>query len=327
MEVQNMNMETVGFVLSNAKGIINEGQSQQLKALFQKVFEKENARQEKNKTETLELFLTAKKVEGCSSRTTKYYKYVITSFLNSVNGKLSDIATDDIRSYLNSKFDEGKISNVSVDNTRRILSSFFAWLAEEDYIIRNPMKRIHKIKAMKPVREAYTDEMLETIKAACTSTRDLAIIELLASTGMRVGELVRINKTDVDFEKREIIVLGKGNKQRRVYFDAKTKLHIKSYLKSRLDNNDALFASLFSPFNRLKISGVEIVLRKIGKKTNLSKVHPHRFRRTLATKAIDKGMPLEQVQILLGHAKIDTTLHYAIVDQNNVRNSYHRYLE
>ena len=322
-----MTMETVGLVLSKAKGIIDEGQSRQLRALFQKAFEREGARQEKDKAEMLELFLTAKKVEGCSSRTTRYYQYVIASFLKCVNGKLSDVTTDDIRSYLNKMFDEGKVSNVSADNTRRILSSFFAWLSEEEYIVRNPMKRIHKIKAMKPVREAYTDEMVETIKAACTSMRDLAIIELLSSTGMRVGELARINKADVDFETREIIVLGKGNKQRRVYFDAKTKLHLKSYLESRLDDNEALFVSLFSPFNRLEISGVEIVLRKIGKKTNLSKVHPHRFRRTLATKAIDKGMPVEQVQILLGHAKIDTTLHYAIVDQNNVRNSYHRYLE
>ncbi len=322
-----MTMETVDLVLDKAKGIIDEGQSLQLRALFQNVCAKEDARREKGKSEMLELFLTAKKVEGCSLRTTRYYKYVIASFLKYVSGNLLDVTTDDVRSYLNAMFDEGRISNVSADNTRRILSSFFAWLSEEDYIIRNPMKRIHKIRSMKPVREAYTDEMVETIKAACASMRDLAIIELLSSTGMRVGELVRINKNDVDFEKREIIVLGKGNKQRKVYFDAKTKLHLKSYLESRLDNNEALFVSLFSPFARLEISGVEIVLRKIGKKTNLSKVHPHRFRRTLATKAIDKGMPVEQVQILLGHAKIDTTLHYAIVDQNNVRNSYHRYLE
>ena len=322
-----MTMETVDLVLGKAKGIIDEGQSRQLRALFQRAFEKEGARHEKDKTAMLELFLTAKKVEGCSSKTIKYYQYAIAAFLKTVGVQLSDITTDDIRSYLNRMFDGGKASNVSVDNTRRILSSFFAWLSEEDYIIRNPMKRIHKIKTMKPVREAYTDEMVETIKAACTSMRDLAIIELLSSTGMRVGELVRINKADVDFEKREIIVLGKGNKQRRVYFDAKTKLHLKNYLSSRLDENGALFVSRFAPFNRLEISGVEIVLRKIGVKTNLSKVHPHRFRRTLATKAIDKGMPVEQVQILLGHAKIDTTLHYAIVDQNNVRNSYHRYLE
>lgn len=321
-----MEMNSIEKVLSKASAFIGQNEISRLRSLFLEEASQER-KAEKSPEDLLEAFLTAKKVEGCSSRTTKYYKYVIEAFLKGMEKAIFDITTDDIRSYINGMFDRGHISNVSADNTRRILSSFFAWLTEEDYLQRNPMKRIHKIKAMKPVREGYSDEMIETIKTACTSLRDLTIVELLCSTGMRVGELVRINRSDVDFERREIVVLGKGNKQRKVYFDAKTKLHLNSYLSSRIDDNEALFVSLYSPNSRLQISGVEIVLRKIGQKTNLSKVHPHRFRRTLATKAIDKGMPVEQVQILLGHAKIDTTLHYAIVDQNNVRNSYHRYLE
>jgi len=322
-----MKKETLERVLTKASSFIGKSDIDRLRSVIEEELSREHKREGKSKEELLDSFLTAKKVEGCSWRTIKYYKYVIEAFLKEAASDLSTITTDDIRSYLNGMFDKGHVSNVSADNTRRILSSFFSWLTEEDYLQRNPMRRIHKIRAMKPVREAYSDEMVETIKTACSSARDLAIIELLSSTGMRVGELVRINRSDVDFEKREIVVLGKGNKQRRVYFDAKTKLHLLNYLASRIDDCDALFVSLFSPHNRLQISGVEILLRKIGKKTNLSKVHPHRFRRTLATKAIDKGMPVEQVQILLGHAKIDTTLHYAIVDQNNVRSSYHRYLE
>jgi integrase/recombinase XerD len=282
---------------------------------------------EKDNKELIQDFLKAKKVEGCSARTTNYYRYVLNGFFSSVIATASSITTETIRSYINDLLEKHKVTNISADNTRRILSSFFGWLLEEDYIEKNPMKRIHKIKSLKLVKEAYTDEMVENLKEKCGSVRDLAIIELLSSTGMRVGELVRINKADIDFEAKEIIVLGKGGKQRRVYFDTKTKLNMFNYINSRIDSNEALFVSQFKPHNRLKISGVEIMLRKLGLKACVKDVHPHRFRRTLATKAIDKGMPVEQVQILLGHAKIDTTLSYAIVDQNNVRNSYHRYLE
>ncbi len=213
-----------------------------------------------------------------------------------------------------------------MDNIRRVLSSFFSWLEQEDYIRKNPVKRIHKIKTLKVIKQAYSDENIENLKDSCNSLRDKVIIELLSSTGIRVGELVTLNRDSIDFENKQCVVLGKGGKQRQVYFDSKTKLHLQNYLSSRIDDNEALFVSMFKPFNRLQISGVEIMLRKLGAKTNIKKVHPHRFRRTLATKAIDKGMPVEQVQILLGHTKIDTTMHYAIVDQNNVKNSYRRYI-
>ena len=276
--------------------------------------------------ELLELFKTAKSVEGCSVKSMKYYVYIIKDFLEKIKLSAKDITTDDIRNYLNNHSVNSNGSKVSMDNIRRVLSSFFAWLEEEDYIRKNPVKRIHKIKAIRTIKKAFSDENIENLKDACTYLRNKVIIELLSSTGMRVGELVTLNKSSIDFENKECIVLGKGGKQRKVYFDSKTKIHLRAYLDSRTDNNDALFVSLFYPFNRLQISGVEIMLRKLGLKATIDNVHPHRFRRTLATKAIDKGMPVEQVQILLGHTKIDTTMHYAIVDQTNVKNSYRRYI-
>ena len=276
--------------------------------------------------ELLELFKTAKSVEGCSIKSMKYYVYIIKDFLDKIKLPAKDITTDDIRNYLNNHSVNSGGSKVSMDNIRRVLSSFFAWLEEEDYIRKNPVKRIHKIKAIKTIKKAFSDENIETLKDACTYLRNKVIIELLSSTGMRVGELVTLNKSSIDFENKECIVLGKGGKQRKVYFDSKTKIHLQAYLNSRTDNNEALFVSLFYPFNRLQISGVEIMFRKLSLKTTIDNVHPHRFRRTLATKAIDKGMPVEQVQILLGHTKIDTTMHYAIVDQTNVKNSYRRYI-
>lgn len=322
-----MDTKIIEIVLKKSSSFLTPEQILKVKELFAEEISKMSKREIKSRKTMLKAFITAKKVEGCSDRTIGYYKYVITKFISETTTPLSQITTEEIRAYINEMMEKKKVSNLSADNTRRILSSFFAWLFEEDYILKNPMKRIHKIKLIKKVKEAYSEEMVETIKSACSSIRDLAIIELLSSTGIRVGELVKMNKTDIDFNSKEIIVLGKGGKQRKVYFDTKTKLHLLNYLNSRIDKNEAAFVSLFKPFQRLQISGVEILLRKIGRKTNIEKVHPHRFRRTLATKAIDKGMPIEQVQTLLGHAKIDTTLHYAIVEQTNVKNSYHRYLE
>lgn len=276
--------------------------------------------------ELLKLFETAKKVEGCSMKSMKYYLYILNTFFEKIPKACKDITTDDIRNYLDNYSTNSNTSKVSMDNIRRVLSSFFSWLEQEDYIRRNPVKRIHKIKTLKVIKQAYSDENIETLKDSCNSLRNKVIIELLSSTGIRVGELVTLNRDSIDFENKQCVVLGKGGKQRQVYFDSKTKLHLQNYLCSRIDDNEALFVSMFKPFNRLQISGVEIMLRKLGVKTNIKKVHPHRFRRTLATKAIDKGMPVEQVQILLGHTKIDTTMHYAIVDQNNVKNSYRRYI-
>lgn len=271
-------------------------------------------------------FIAAKRIEGCSEKSLRYYDSTIRNMLVAINKREQNITTADLRTYLDEYQQRGRVSKVTLDNVRRILSSFFSWLEDEDYIVKSPVRRIHKVKTGKTVKETYSDESLEMMRDYCVEPRDLAMIDMLAATGIRVGELVKLNKSDVDLENRECIVLGKGNKQRKVYFDARTKIHLQKYLESRLDNESALFVSLLSPYKRLQISGVEIRLRKIGKALNINKVHPHKFRRTLATVAIDKGMPIEQVQKLLGHQSIDTTLQYAMVNQANVKNSCKKYL-
>lgn len=289
--------------------------------------ENENFVQEnKSNEDLLEMFLSAKKVEGCSAKTLRYYKASIIKMFSLVLKHVIHITTDDLRRYLADYQNINQCSKANIDNIRRILSSFFAWLEEENYILKSPVRRIHRIKTNKPVKETYSDEALEVLRDNCNCLRDLAIIDLLASTGMRVGELVRLNINDIDFTNRECIVFGKGSKERPVYFDARTKIHLKNYLASRNDNNPALFVSLLKPFKRLEISGIEIRLRKLGRRLQINKVHPHKFRRTLATKAIDKGMPIEQVQRLLGHAKIDTTMEYAMVNQQNVKISHKKYI-
>lgn len=274
----------------------------------------------------VELFLSAKRIEGCSEKSLKYYQATICTMLETVNKEVKQIVTDDLRAYLTQYQIENQSSRVTIDNIRRILSSFFSWLEDEDYIIKSPVRRIHKIKTTKSIKETYTDEALELMRDNSGTLRDLAMIDILASTGMRVGELVLLNKEDINFTERECIVLGKGDKERVVYFDARTKIHLQNYLSSRLDDNPALFVSLKSPYKRLQIGGVEVRLRELGRRLDISKVHPHKFRRTLATVAIDKGMPIEQLQQLLGHQKIDTTLQYAMVKQSNVKMAHKKYI-
>lgn len=275
----------------------------------------------------LGLFLTAKEVEGCSLKTIRYYRDTLNRTLETIGKPLSQIGSDDLRQYLNDYETERHTSKVTIDNIRRIMSSFFSWLEDEDYIVKSPVRRIHRVKTAQVAKETLTDEELETLRDACENERDLAIVDLLASTGMRIGELVRLDIADVNLQERECIVTGKGNKQRPVYFDARAKLHLTEYLENRNDNNPALFVSLDSKTKRITVGGIELRLRNLGEKAGVSRVHPHKFRRTLATHAIDKGMPIEQVQKLLGHAKIDTTMHYAMVNQNNVKASHRRYLE
>lgn len=276
--------------------------------------------------ELIDKFISAKEIEGCSKRTTKYYESTLLKMNSKLDKEITHMTTDDLRIYLTDYQKINNCSKASVDNIRRNLSSFFSWLEEENYILKSPMKRIHKIKTDKVIKETYSDETLELLRDNCNNLRDLAIIDILASTGMRVGELVKLNINDIDFENRECVVFGKGNKERPVYFDARTKIHLKNYLNSRTDDNPALFVSLDAPYDRLKISGVEIRLRQLGRRLGIQKVHPHKFRRTVATKAIDKGMPIEQVQSLLGHSQIDTTMHYAMVNQNNVKESHRKYV-
>lgn len=274
----------------------------------------------------VELFLAAKRIEGCSEKSLKYYESTIMAMLGELHKEVKQIDTDDIRSYLTEYQARKKSSKVTIDNIRRILSSFFSWLEDEDYILKSPVRRIHKVKTGTNIKETYSDEALELMRDSCTELRDLAMIDMLASTGMRVGEMVLLNREDINFNERECVVFGKGDKERIVYFDARTKIHLQNYLQSRTDDDPALFVSLQAPHSRLSISGIEVRLRQMGKRLGLNKVHPHKFRRTLATMAIDKGMPIEQLQQLLGHKRIDTTLQYAMVKQSNVKIAHRKYI-
>ena len=285
-----------------------------------------NAASESEPVNATAAFISAKQVEGCSDKTLAYYQKTIEAMLTSIEKPAQQITTEDLRKYLKDYQTVHGSSRVTIDNIRRILSSFFSWLEDEDYIVKSPVRRIHKVKTAKVVKDTYTDEALELMWDNAPTSRDLAIIDLLASSGMRVGEMVMLNREDINFEERECVVLGKGNKERLIYFDARTKIHLQNYLDGRTDSNPALFVSLRAPFERLQIGGVEARLRELGKKLNISKVHPHKFRRTLATTAIDKGMPIEQVQQLLGHQKIDTTMHYAMVKQQNVKMAHRKYI-
>ncbi len=287
---------------------------------------KQTMHKEDDSNDLLSMFIAAKRVEGCSERTLKYYQSTIEALMSSLSKSAQHIHTDDLRAYLTEYQDRKQSSRVTIDNIRRILSSFFSWLEDEDYIIKSPVRRIHKVKAASCIKETYSDEELEMMRDNCNELRDLALIDMLASTGMRVGEIVTLNRDDIDFNERECVVLGKGNKERIVYFDARTKLHLQDYLNSRIDNEPALFVSLRAPYRRIQIGGIENRLRGIGWNLNITKVHPHKFRRTLATKAIDKGMPIEQLQRLLGHQRIDTTLQYAMVKQSNVKTAHRKYI-
>lgn len=290
------------------------------------VLETKSSEAKETNSDLIEIFLSAKQIEGCSEKSLKYYEMTIHNMDLVIEKPIREVTTEDLRNYLGKYQRERSSSKVTIDNMRRIFSSFFGWLEDEDYILKSPVRRIHKIKTDKIIKETLSDEGMELLRDSCTEIRDLAMIDLLASTGMRVGELVGLNREDINFYERECVVFGKGGNERLVYFDARTKIHLLNYLDNRTDENPALFVSLASPNDRLLIGGVEVRLREIGKKADLQKVHPHKFRRTLATRAIDKGMPIEQVQHLLGHVKIDTTMHYAMVNQSNVKNSHRKFI-
>ena len=295
-------------------------------ALFQYEIIEAVAPSNDDRENLVNIFIAAKRIEGCSEKTLKYYQTTIDAMINAINKSVRHIQTEDLRFYLTQYQKKNQSSRVTIDNIRRILSSFFAWLEDEDHILKSPVRRIHKVKTGTNIKETYNDEELEKMRDNCTELRDLAIIDMLASTGMRIGEMVLLNRIDINFAERECVVFGKGDKERLVYFDARTKLHLQNYLDSRIDNNPALFVTIRAPYKRIQIGGIEVRLRKIGKMLGITKMHPHKFRRTLATMAIDKGMPIEQLQQLLGHKRIDTTLQYAMVKQSNVKIAHKKYI-
>ena len=325
-----MKQTLINTVVQEMLPYLNNFQVEKLKKILEHaLFNNEHSEFCDNKSsnyELLNLFLASKRIEGCSEKSLAYYYSTINSMFVGIDKDLKQIVTDDIRSYLTEYQNRKGSSKVTIDNIRRILSSFFAWLEDEDYILKSPVRRIHKVKSVSNIKATYSDEELEVMRDGCSSLRDLAMIDMLASTGMRIGELVLLNRNDIDFNERECIVLGKGAKERIVYFDARTKIHLQQYLDCRIDANQALFVSLKSPYDRLTISGIEARLRNMGKRLGINKMHPHKFRRTLATMAIDKGMPIEQLQQLLGHKRIDTTLQYAMVKQSNVKIAHRKFI-
>ena len=319
--------EKIVTILNEMSEYLSIAQMKKLQEVIIKTFaENEAVKQEIPNQKFLAMFLAAKQIEGCSERTIQYYKVTVEHMLTQISASVRKVTTEEIRTYLSEYQKRNNCSNVTIDNIRRNISSFFSWLEEEDYIIKSPMKRIHKIKTKTVVKNTISDEGIEKLRDNCKEIRDLAIIDLLYSTGIRVGELVNLNINDIDLEGRECIVYGKGDKERRVYFDAKAKVHLRQYIEERTDKNEALFVTLDAPHDRLKISGVEIRLRQLGRRLELERIHPHKFRRSMATRAIDKGMPIEQVQKILGHSQIDTTMQYAMVNQNNVKTSHQKYL-
>ena len=319
--------EKIVTVLNEMAEYLSISQMKKLQEVILRNFaENEVEKKEISNDNFLKMFLDAKRIEGCSERTLNYYRTTVEHLISQIETGVRKISTEEIREYLSNYQKRNSCSNVTIDNIRRNISSFFSWLEEEDYILKSPMKRIHKIKTKTVVKNIISDEGIEKLRDNCKEKRDLAIIDLLYSTGIRVGELVNLNIEDIDLEGRECIVYGKGDKERRVYFDAKAKVHLKEYIDARTDNNEALFVTLDEPHNRLKISGVEIRLRKLGRMLDLDRIHPHKFRRSMATRAIDKGMPIEQVQKILGHSQIATTMQYAMVNQSNVKTSHQKYM-
>jgi site-specific recombinase XerD len=307
----------INTALAQMQPLLNGHQLKHLTITLRAAFEHDKQPPREDPADLLDLFLTAKEVEGCSPKTIAYYRTTLEHMTETVAKPYTQVTSDDLRSYLSDCELKRGAGKVTVDNIHRIMSSFFSWLMAGGRGLRgqepgasNPSRELRA----QVTREVLTDEQVESLRDGCTCRRDLAIIEMLASTGMRVGELVRLDIADVDLQERECIVLGKGNKQRPVYFDARAKLRINEYLALRHDDSPALFVSLRGEAKRMTVGNVETRIRELGRAMRVGRVHPHKFRRTLATRAIDKGMPIEQVQKLLGHAKIDTTMRYAMVD-------------
>lgn len=292
--------EEINIIIQKMSVYLDNVQMIKLQEILAGVSDNTDIEDVKSSEELLELFIAVKRLEGRSELTLGLYKHNIEKLLASVDKNVCLLNTDDIRAFLSDYRREKGISKVTLDNMRRNLLCFYNWLEDKSYIFQNPLRRIHKIKAPIQVKETYSDEELEKMRDACKNTKDLAIVDFLNSTGVRVSELVNLDISDIDFEERECVVLGKGD-------------------------NSALWVSNKVPYERIHASGVERMLRKLGKRCGIAKVYPHKFRRTMATVAIDTGMAIEQVQQLLGHEKIDTTLRYVQVKQNNVKMSHKKY--
>lgn len=275
----------------------------------------------------IERYMSAKKIEGMAESTLKSYQSTIKRFLAFCDNKLIIyIDTDDVRYALNRYKETSGCSDYSLDSFRRRISAIFAWFLEEEYIVKNPVARIHKINYTKKVKKVFSDEEVERLFSQCATNRQMAIVGMLNSTGMRVGELASLKLSRVNLEEKECVVCGKGNKERTVYFDPKTKLFLEKYLEERDDDIDALFLTKIKPYRQISTRSIQREVSYVGELAAVAKCHPHKFRSTLATRAIDKGMPVEQLKELLGHTEIDTTLVYAQVQQKNIKRSHEKFI-
>ena len=274
----------------------------------------------------LNMFLVRKKTEGKSDRTLKQYRFHLVNLLRTLNMQIEKITENDLFCYLAQYKKDRGASNVYLDGIRLVFSSFFGWLNAKGYIPKNPTAGLEPIKVEKRIKKPFTDEELEKLKLACAQERDLALVEFLYSTGVRASELTALNKQDIDFHSKSVVVYGKGGKEREVYLNAISCLHLKKYLNTREDDNEALFVGEKKPHERLTVAGIEKILRRIGNNAGVEKVHPHRFRRTMATNVLKKGMPLEEVRELLGHTKLDTTMIYCTVSRDNVKHSHQKFM-
>ncbi len=276
------------------------------------------------KARAVQMFFVTKKVEGCTDKTLTYYHTVLSKFFSIITKELNKITTDDVRYYIARRATADNLSKTSQDNELRTLKSFFKWCVGDEYITKNPTVTIKPIKKEKKYKKAFSEIEIEKIRQSADNLRDKAIIEVLYSTGVRVSELCQMKKTDI--ENDEILVFGKGEKERVVFLNAKAIFALENYLTTRNDNHSELFVSLKAPYNPIQKSSVERIVRKLGEKAGVKNVHPHRFRRTAATLALNRGMPIEQVSQMLGHSKIETTTIYARSDLQNVKSSHKKYV-
>lgn len=272
----------------------------------------------------LDAFVSAKQIEGRSEKTVERYRYIITRFMNDTKVPTRSITVFHLRKYLNELKGRG-LSDSTLEGIREVFSSYFNWLQKENLIEINPCSNLGAIKCQKKVKVAYTEVDLEMLKMHCKRPRDKAIICFLLSTGCRVSEMTQLNRDDVDLRNRECKVLGKGNKERIVYIDQVTAMTLNEYLKSRKDDHPALFIGKGT--ERLKPSGIRLMLKNIQEDAHIEgTVHPHRFRRTLATNLIHHGMPIQEVARILGHEKLDTTMKYVCLNDTDIKYSYNKYV-
>ncbi len=278
--------------------------------------------------ETVQNYIVAKKIAGLSDKSLQLYLMVITDFFRTVRKKPEKITTADIRVYLYQYQKEHGITNRTLDSKRTIICSYFNWMAAEEYICKNPAITIEPIKYEKKHRKSMTQMDLEKIRLSCETKREKAIVEMLFSTGCRVTELERLNISDVNFETKEVYLFGKGDKHRVSYLNAKAEVSLKDYLKTRTDNNPALFVYEKKPYSRLKKSGIESVVRKMMERVQGVSTHvtPHIFRHTTATTALDRGMSIVDVSRLLGHSRLDTTMGYITANLSSVKNNHKNYV-